>query len=248
VARLLALAASGLLLSACFGKVAIGVSQAIEPTPILPGASVRQEVNVEADGILGNAVKQSMTQAATTEKSPQSGTKWEIRDNSEGSTVRVRMFRTVGLAEAQGRVAENSTSGFDVGTLEVRQDDWIVARRYTIRVVVSPSRTTPSTPSSSDPASQQLAQALLAGITYDYYLTMPGIVTATNGAPGDQSRLTWHLDISSSAERVMTAESIYPDWPRVLFALVLAGAGVLGFTFWRRRSAAPAEPAEPTLV
>jgi hypothetical protein len=36
------LAAAGLLATACFGKVALGVTQTIEPTPILPGASVRQ--------------------------------------------------------------------------------------------------------------------------------------------------------------------------------------------------------------
>ena len=63
--RLWALAAAGLLATACFGKFALGVTQTIEPTPILPGANVKQELNIEADGLLGTAVKQALTDAAT---------------------------------------------------------------------------------------------------------------------------------------------------------------------------------------
>src|SRR6266481_3638892 len=95
------LAAAGLLATACFGKFALGVTQTIEPTPILPDASVKQELNVEADGLLGTAVKQALTDAATKgQAQSQSGTQWQIRDTSDGSAVHLRMFRSVNLTEA----------------------------------------------------------------------------------------------------------------------------------------------------
>jgi hypothetical protein len=229
--RLWMLAAAGLLATACFGKFALGVTQAIEPTPILPGANVKQELNIEADGLLGTAVKQALTDAATkAQAQTQTGTQWQITDTSEGSAVHIRMFRTVNLAEAQTAVAQSSTGGFDVGTMNIHADDWLIARRYTVRIVVTPSA--PSTPAGTttgtDATSQQLAKAILAGITYDYYMSLPGVVTATNGVPSDQSRLVWHLDLSSGSERVLTAESIYPDVPRLVVLLLvivlLAGA------------------------
>jgi len=41
----------------------------------------------------------------------------------------------------------------------------------------------------------------------------------------------WHLDLTSGSERVLTAESIYPDWSRlivlVLLIVLIAGAIVL---------------------
>src|SRR5256712_441183 len=108
--RLPMLAAAGLLATACFGKFALGVTQTIEPTPILPGANVKQELNIEADGLLGTAVKQALTDAASkSQAQTQSGTQWQIRDNSDGSAVHLRMFRTVSLAEAQTAVAQSST-------------------------------------------------------------------------------------------------------------------------------------------
>jgi hypothetical protein len=243
------LAAAGLLATACFGKFALGVTQTIEPTPILPGASVKQEVNVDADGLLGTAVKQAMTDAATKDQAQSgSGTQWQIRDNSDGSAVHLRMFRSVSLTEAQTAVPQASTGGFDVGTISVRADDWLVARRYIVRVVVSPSAPTgpPGTPTGTDAAGQQLAQAILAGITYDYYVSLPGVVTATNGLPGDQSRLVWHLDLTSGTERVLTAESIYPDFPR-LIVLLLVIVLVAGTIIFRSRGRRPvtAEPPEP---
>src|SRR2546423_10620453 len=143
--RLWALAAAGLLATACFGKFSLGVTQTIEPTPILPGANVKQELNIEADGLLGTAVKQALTDAATKgQAQTQSGTQWQIRDNSDGSAVQLRMFRTVSMAEAQTAVAQASTGGFDVGTMSVHADDWVLARRYAGRVAVT-SRA-PSTP------------------------------------------------------------------------------------------------------
>ncbi len=235
------LALAGLLATACFGKFALGVTQTIEPTPILPGASVKQELNIEADGLLGTAVKQAMSEAAVKQALPQSGTQWQVRDNSEGSAVHLRMFRTVSLNEAQAEVPEATTGGFDIGTVTVRADDWLVARRYAVRVVVSSrAPTSPTgTPTGTDAASQQLAAAMLAGITYDYYVSLPGIVTATNGAPGDQSRLVWHLDPTSASERILTAESIYPDVPRLVLLLVLIGLIVVGTIVLRSRRARP---------
>jgi hypothetical protein len=247
--RLALLAAAGLLSTACFGKFALGVTQTIEPTPILPGASVKQELNIEADGLLGSAVKQAMTEAAVKDALPRSGTQWQIRDNSEGAAVHLRMFRTVSLSEAQTAVPESSTGGFDIGTVTVRADDWLVARRYSVRVVVSSSApTSPAgTPAATDAAAQQLAAALLAGITYDYYVSVPGIVTATNGAPGDQSRLVWHLDPTSAAERTLTVESIYPDVPRLIVLLVVIAISAVGTIVLRSRRSRPvmAEPPAP---
>jgi hypothetical protein len=246
--RLWILAAGGLLATACFGKFSLGVTQTIEPTPILPGASVKQELNIEADGLLGTAVKQAMTEAAAkTQAQPQSGTQWQVRDNSDGSAVHLRMFRTVGLTEAQIAVPESSTGGFDVGTITVRADDWVLVRRYAARVVVStkaPTTPTGTTPTGTDAAAQQLAKAMLAGITYDYYISLPGIVTATNGVPGDQSRLVWHLDLTSGSERVLTAESIYPDWPRLVLLLIVIIL-IVGAIWLRSRPARPASP-KPT--
>jgi hypothetical protein len=247
------LAAAGLLATACFGKFALGVTQTVEPNPILPGASVKQEVNVEADGLLGSAVKQAMTDAATKGQTQgQSGTQWQIRDTSQGAQVHLRMSRSVSLAEAQTSVSKTSTGGFDVGTISVRADDWLIARHYAVRVVVSPSApTSPTgTPTANDATSQQIAQAILAGITYDYFVSLPGIVTATNGVPGDNSRLVWHLDLTAGSERVLTAESIYPDWPRLVVLLaifILLGGGLLVRS---RRSRPvvlePEPPATPT--
>ena len=247
------LAAAGLLATACFGKFALGVTQTIEPNPILPGASVKQEVNVDADGLLGTAVKQAMTDAATKgQAQAQSGTQWQIRDTSQGAQVHLRMSRSVSLAEAQTSVSKTSTGGFDVGTISVRADDWLIARHYAVRVVVSPSApTSPTgTPTANDATSQQIAQAILAGITYDYFVSLPGLVTATNGVPGDNSRLVWHLDLTAGSERVLTAESIYPDWPRLvvlLVILILVGGGLLVRSRRSRPIAVePEPPATPT--
>ena len=247
--RLLLLAAAGLLATACFGKFALGVTQTIEPTPILPGANVKQELNIEADGLLGTAVKQALTDAATkSQAQPQSGTQWQIRDTSDGAAVHLRMSRTVNLTEAQTAVAQSSTGGFDVGTMTLRADDWGVARHYTVRIVVTPSAPSApaGTPTGTDATSQQLAKAILAGITYDYYVGLPGVVTATNGVPGDQSRLVWHLDLSSGAERVLTAESIYPDVPR-LIVFVVAILLLAGVVIVRSRARRPVTADQPEL-
>ena len=241
------LAVAGLLATACFGKFALGVTQTIEPTPILPGANVKQELNIEADGLLGTAVKQALTDAATKgQTQPQTGTQWQVRDNSEGSAVHLRMFRTVSLAEAQTAVPQSSTGGFDVGTMSLHADDWGVARHYTVRIVVSPSApSSPAgTPTGTDATSQQLAQAILAGITYDYYVSLPGLVTATNGIPGDQARLVWHLDMTATSPRTLTAESIYPDVPRLVLLLVVILL-IFGMVFIRSRRRRPTTPEPP---
>ena len=248
--RLMLLAAAGLLATACFGKFALGVTQTIEPTPILPGTNVKQELNIEADGLLGTAVKQALTDAATKgQAQAPSGTQWQIRDTSEASAVHLRMFRTVNLAEAQTAVAQSSTGGFDVGTMNVHADDWGLARHYTVRIVVTPSApSTPAgTPTGTDATSQQLAKAILAGITYDYYVVLPGVVTATNGVPGDQSRLVWHLDMTSGAERVLTAESIYPDVPRLIALMLLIVLFVGAILIRSRRRRQPVTVQQPEI-
>jgi len=131
--RPLVLACAGLLATACFGKFALGVTQTIEPNPILPGASVKQEVNVEADGLLGTAVKQAMTDAAAKGQTQgQTGTQWQVRDNSDGAAIHLRMYRSVSVTEAQTAVPQSSTGGFDVGTISVKADDWLLARRYAV--------------------------------------------------------------------------------------------------------------------
>lgn len=249
---------AGLLASACFGKFALGVTQTIEPTPLLPGASVRQEVTVDADGLLGSAVKQAMTDAATKGTAQGQGTTgWQIKDNSDGPNVKIRLTRTVSLAEAQRVVEKTSTGGFDVGTIVVRADDWGLARHYTVRIAVSPGSSTPAAPTSSQPndaTSQQLAKALLSGITYDYFLSLPGFVTSTNGTSAEQSRLVWHMDLTSTSERVLTAESIYLDWMRIVLVIVIVAVGAGGIWYMQRaRQPVTVEPppdstAQPPVV
>jgi hypothetical protein len=244
----LLLACAGLLATACFGKFALGVTQTIEPTPILPGTSVRQELSVEADGLLGSAAKQAMTDAAAKGQFSGGGTQWQLRDTSEGSATHLRMFRTVSVNEAQSSVPQSSTGGIDVGAVTIRADDWLLVRHYAVRVLVTPNRSTPSTSgttsSTNDAVTQQVAQAMLAGITYNYYLGMPGFVTATNGLPAAESRLVWHLEITSTAPRTLTAESIYPDWPRILLGLVVVG-GVAVLLYVRSRAGRPVAPQPP---
>jgi hypothetical protein len=77
-------------------------------------------------------------------------------------------------------------------------------------------------------------------------------VTATNGVPGDNSRLVWHLDLTGASERVLTAESIYPDWPRLVVLLVIIVLLGGGLVFRSRRSRPvvmePEAPAAPPQV
>ena len=65
-----------------------------------------------------------------------------------------------------------------------------------------------------------------------------------NGVPGDQSRLVWHLDLTSGSERVLTAESIYPDVPR-LVVLVLAIVLFAGVVIIRSRGQRRNTPEPP---
>jgi len=153
-----------------------------------------------------------------------------------------------GAVATERAVAQSSTGGFDVGTMTLRADDWGVARHYTVRIVVTPSAPSApaGTPTGTDATSQQLAKAILAGITYDYYIGLPGVVTATNGVPGDQSRLVWHLDLASGTERVLTAESIYPDVP-LLIVFVLAIVLLAGVVIVRSRRRRPVTAGQPEL-
>jgi hypothetical protein len=54
----------------------------------------------------------------------------------------------------------------------------------------------------------------------------------------------WHLDLTSGAERVLTAESIYPDWPRLILVLLVV-ALIFGMIVMRSRRSRPAQPEPP---
>jgi hypothetical protein len=240
VRRFLGLA--GLLLSTagCFGHLAITVQQQIDPRPILPGATLQQEIAVEADGLLGAAARQAMTQSTQTSANAAGG--WQLRDNSDATTVRLRMFRSVAL-DANGSQVQSNLSG-DPGKVQTVSDDWFVVRRYRVQIDVSAPENAVAPPA-SDPQSQQLAELVLAGISYDHYLRMPGFITSTNGTRSDDGRIAWHVSFASAAtQQTLAAESVYVDIPRLGAALV----AILALAAWRfvasrRRAAAPAPPA-----
>lgn len=211
---------AGLITSACFGKVAVGVTNEVQPLPILPGAQLRQDLTVEADGALGGAIRQSMSQATS---SGSGSPAWDIRDNSDGSTVRMRATRTVPLGDDEIRMDQSGNTGLGANRVRVSSTDYVVVRQYRLRVTVPPASTTPASTSTGTAGQlgDQLTKALVAGITFDEYAVMPGFVTATNGVPGDNGRLVWHLQIDSTSERELTAESLYVDWPRLAAILIL---------------------------
>ncbi len=57
----------------------------------------------------------------------------------------------------------------------------------------------------------------------------------------------WHLDLTSGAERVLTAESIYPDVPR-LVVLLLAILLIVGAAFVRSRARRPVTVETPPQI
>jgi len=238
--RILALAGLLAVTTACFGRLAISLNEQIDPRPILPGAVLQQELAIEGDGLLGAAARQAMTQSAQASASPNAG--WQFRDNSDGTTVRFRMSRSIAM-DASGTELQAAING-DPAKVQVVSSDWFFVRRYRVQVDVSTPDNAASPPT-SDAQSQQLAQLMLAGITYDHYLRMPGIVTDTNGIKSDDGRLSWHVSFTSpSSQQTLFAESIYPDLPRGGMLLVLLG-GLAGWRLiaMRRRPDAPAPSA-----
>jgi len=239
--RLLALAGVLAITTACFGHLAISLNEQIDPRPILPGAVLQQEISIEGDGLLGAAARQAMTQSAQASASPNAG--WQLRDNSDQTTMRFRMSRSVAM-DASGTQLQSAMSG-DPAKVQVVSSDWFLVRRYRVQVDVSTPDNAVAPQQTNDPQSQQLAQLMLASITYDHYLRMPGIVTETNGIKSDDGRLAWHVSFASpSSQQTLIAESIYPDVPRVGVLLVLLG----GLVAWRviaarRRDRAPAPSA-----
>lgn len=238
--RLVELAALLVITSACFGRLSIALNQQIEPRAILPGAILQQEIAIEGEGLLGAAARQAMTQNTQASAGATGG--WQLRDNSDGTTVRFRMFRSVAL-DANGAQLQSNVSG-DPGKVRVDSNDWFLLRRYRVQVdVTTPDNAVP--PPSTDPQSQQLAQLVLAGITYDHSLRMPGFVTSTNGTRSDDGRIAWHVSFTSpNSQQSLVAESLYPDVPRLAALLLL----VLALAAWRfvasrRRSAEPAPSA-----
>ena len=65
----------------------------------------------------------------------------------------------------------------------------------------------------------------------------------TRASPS-KSRLVWHLDLTSGSERILTAESIYPDVPR-LVVLVLAIVLFAGVVIIRSRGQRRNTPEPP---
>jgi hypothetical protein len=55
----------------------------------------------------------------------------------------------------------------------------------------------------------------------------------------------WHLDLTSGSERVLTAESIYPDVPRLILLLVIVVLIVVGTIVLRSRRSRPITPEPP---
>ena len=237
--RWLYLAIIVLLCNACFGRLAIGLNEQIDPRPILPGAVLQQEIAIEGEGLLGAAARQAMTQAAT---GANTNPGWQLRDNSDGTTVRFRLFRSVPI-DANGTQVQTNVNG-DPGKVQVASSDWGLVRRYRVQVDVS----TPDSaiaPSATDSQSQQVAQLMLASISYDHYLRMPGIVTSTNGTRSDDGRIAWHVSFNPpTTQESLVAESVYPDVPRVaLLALVIVALIAWRIVSRYRRAETPAPTA-----
>lgn len=234
-AVVLAAVVAGMVTASCFGKFAVGVTNEVRPSTIVPGTQLRQEIVLEADGAIGAAVRQSMSQTISNNASADNP--WQVRDNSDASTVRLRLSRVVGIDEGR-EVRMNETGVAGLGVVRVASSDYLVVRRYALTVTVQPSSSSSRSPSSSvggDAFGEQLARAALAGVTFDQYAIMPGILLATNGIPGDDGRIVWHLQWDSTATQTLTAESLFIDWPRIgAIALLLVVLGVVAVLARRR--------------
>lgn len=233
-----ALSLAGVVGSACFGKFNLGVTNTIEPTVLLPGAALRQEINLESDGLLGGAIRQSVTHGDTGQSAVPGS--WTIADNSDGSTVRLRITRSVPVgSEPVSSGTASSANSVDIGVTNVRANDYVFVRRYVLTVRVQTpdlSATTSANSSSQADLSRSLGQLALAGLTYDHFAVLPGFLIATNGIPGDTSRVVWHLSLTSRSDRTLTAESLFIDWPRIALALLLTAGAVVIARVRRRRT------------
>jgi hypothetical protein len=232
VVRVIALVAVGVVSAACFGKLAVSVSNDVQPAVILPGGVVAQEIRIEADGAFGGLIRQSLAQASASPSSPG----WDVRDNSDGSTLRLRMSRTVAIGSSELATGASS-GGMQGGSVDVHVDDYVIARHFVAIVTVPPlslGSSTSANSSSGAALGQQITQLALSGVSFDESLTMPGSVTTTNGIAGDGSRIVWHLKLDSTASQTLRAESIYPDWPRISAVGALVVLLMLAAVFRRR--------------
>src|SRR2546428_12008638 len=123
--RLLPLAGVLAITTACFGHLAISLNEQIDPRPILPGAVLQQEISIEGDGLLGAAARQAMTQSAQASASPTAG--WQLRDNSDQTTMRFRMSLSVAM-DASGTQLQGAMSG-DPAKGQAVSSDWFWVRR-----------------------------------------------------------------------------------------------------------------------
>ena len=212
--------ALGLFASACVGHASVGVTTTIDPRLLLPGATMHQEIAVEADGLLGNGIRQGLNQ--TTTASVFGGEPgWQVRDNSDPQVVRLRATRDVEVAPGSQTLLLGAQSGPSV---HLDSQDYGLVRRYIVEVIIPVSSLSADQSGASTPATS----SAIAASTYDQYLFMPGYVTATNGIPGDSGRLAWHVNLAATSDQTLTAESLYIDWPRVgLLVLLVAIATVL---------------------
>src|SRR5258706_10113974 len=212
--RLVTLVAAGVLSAACFGKLSVVVSNDVQPALILPGGAIAQEVRIEADGAFAGLIRQWLAQATAAPNSQG----WDVRDNSDGSTLRLRMSRTVAIGSSQLENGANS-GAMQGGSVDIAVTDYVVARRF-IATVSVPAFSTAATTTTTCSFGDSLGQLALAGVTFDESLTMPGFITSTNGLPSDGGRVIWHLKIDSTSSQSLRAESIYLDWPRIAVAVV----------------------------
>lgn len=227
--RAFLLSAAALLLAACFGHLSLGVNVGIDPHLVLPGSVATLSLDVEGDGLLGNAIRQQLTSSAFASAAP-SGAKWEFRDNSDSQTVRIRAFTSQEFTDT----LKAQIPGSNMTVVDISSSDYLFLRTYSVTLSIPPNQTgTATAPSGSSNVSQQAAAAALAGIRYDWSAMLPGTVGQTNGLRSDDGRVVWHVDLASTQSRILSAESTYIDLPR---AGVAAGlAVVVGFLLWRSR-------------
>jgi hypothetical protein len=225
IGRAAGLALVTLALCACIGRLSLAANMKVEPHLILPGNKATVAIEVEGDGLLGNAVRQQLTPAAFQRAND---VEWEFRDNSDAQTVR---FRATSSANFPATFEAQQVPA--AGAISLTANDYVFLRRYHLVVTVAPTQS--ATASSTDAVSQQTAAAALAAIRYDWSVALPGNIETTNGVRSDDGRIIWHLNMSARDPQVLSAQSTYVDVPRI----ALGGAALLlitgGLVLRRRR-------------
>lgn len=229
--RVAGLGLAAIVLGACIGRLSLAANITVEPHLVLPGNRATLAIDVEGDGLLGNAIRQQLTPAAF-QQSPLSGAQWELRDNSDAQSVR---FRAVSTTDFPATLDAQRVPA--AGAISLSSNDYVLFRRYQLQVTVPPTQST--TPTSTDQLSQQTTAAALAAVRYDWTARLPGSVETTNGVRSDDGRIVWHLDISAKQAQVLTAQSTYIDFPRIALVTALLLIVLVGLTLSRRRTRPP---------